>query len=383
MTGTGTDDAVGTLLGGRFRIESLLGRGGMATVYLATDESLGRTVAVKVFRRDLADGDDIRRQQDEIQLLASLNHPGLVTLFDAAVDDDRGSAFLVMELVTGNDLRTRLTAGAIPSSEVATIGQHLADALAYLHARGVVHRDIKPANILLPERDADHTGPRAKLTDFGIARIVDGTRLTATGTVLGTAGYFSPEQALGEPIAPASDIYSLGLVLLECLTGERAFPGPALESMTARVTRDPEVPEELGPDWVSLLRAMTSRTPDARPAAREVSTTLAQLPERLDPTRRYPVAGPDALESATALPTEVMVPQRARAAPGAASWPWPWRRIAMIAGSVAVLLLLGWLVALAVSAIPAGTQSPAAPSYPAVGGQLGTHLDQLQRSVQP
>jgi serine/threonine protein kinase len=195
MTGTDVDDTIGTVLAGRFRVTGLLGSGGMATVYLADDEALGRPVAVKVFRRDLADGDDLQRQQDEIQLLATLNHPGLVTLFDASTDD-AGNAFLVMELVDGTDLHSRLRDGPLSPALVARIGGTLADALVYVHAKGVIHRDIKPGNILLPRPDEHHSGPAAKLADFGIARIVDGARLTATGKILGTATYFSPEQAL-------------------------------------------------------------------------------------------------------------------------------------------------------------------------------------------
>src|SRR5690606_25681043 len=148
-----------------------------------------------------------------------------------------------------------------------------------------IHRDIKPANILLPDADAARPGQHAKLADFGIARIVDGARLTATGKVLGTATYFSPEQALGEPLTPASDVYSLGLVLLESLTGERAFAGTAVESMTARLARDPEVPAELGDSWAGLLRGMTQRMPEARPTARDVSGALARLADETARTR--------------------------------------------------------------------------------------------------
>lgn len=400
MTGTDVDDtigpsAIGTLLAGRFRITSLLGRGGMASVYLAEDESLGRAVAVKIFRSDLANGDDLQRQQEEIQLLAGLNHPSLVTLFDAATDES-GNAFLVMELVDGTDLHTRLRSGPLDRSEVAVVGQHLADALAYVHSRGVIHRDIKPGNILLPEHDAEHTGPQAKLADFGIARIVDGSRLTATGQVLGTASYLSPEQALGEGITPASDVYSLGLVLLECLTGQQAYPGSAVESMTARLARDPEVPTDLGDRWVGLLRGMTSRTPEARPTARDVSGALSRLAESPPPTRRYPsvAEATERAEAATTAKTTPVVP-----APGASkkrtrtqAFGLPpatgdstkggmsWRKILLAIGVLAVVLIVAWI---ATTALNPGDDPSAAPDYPAVEGPLGTHLEQLQRSVEP
>src|SRR5690554_1272873 len=372
----GTDLDVGSLLADRFRVSALIGRGGMATVYRAEDEALGRTVALKVISGDLADGEDLQRQQDEIQLLATLNHPGLVTLFDATTDAE-GQAFLVMELVAGTDLRSRLADGPLPAVEVARIGHSLADALIYVHAQGVIHREIKPGSILLPDGDAAHPGQHAKLADFGIARIVDGARLTATGKVLGTASYFSPEQALGEPLTPASDIYSLGLVLLECLTGERAFPGTAVESMTARLARDPEVPERLGDNLVGLLRGMTARAPDARPTARDVSGVLGRLAGQADatqpldaadaPTRVYPEAG-----------------SASQSEPAADRSPSPsWRRPMLIAIAVAAALLLAWPATLAISAMfPPAEQGPAI-EYPEVEGTLGTHLEQLQRSVEP
>jgi serine/threonine protein kinase len=378
MTGTDVDDIIGSLLAGRFRVCGLLGRGGMATVYLAEDETLGRSVAVKVFRRDLADGDDLKRQQDEIQLLATLNHPGLVTLFDASTDE-AGNAFLVMELVDGTDLHTRLRDGPLAPALVARIGRTLADALVYVHAKGVIHRDIKPGNILLPRPDADHSGPEAKLADFGIARIVDGARLTATGKILGTATYFSPEQALGDPLTPASDIYSVGLVLLECLTGERAFAGSAVESMMARLSKDPEVPAELGDSWAGLLRGMTHRTPDARPTARDVSGVLARLADTAEATRPYTHQHetPDAETVAMTAAT----PRSDSPPPVAARRPS--RRQVMLIGGVLALLLLAWPVTAAISSILPSTEPPAQIEYPVVDGTLGTHLDQLQRSVEP
>ena len=376
MTGTDVDNLIGSLLAGRFRISALLGRGGMATVYLADDEALGRAVAVKVFRRDLTDGDDLQRQQDEIQLLATLNHPGLVTLFDASTDD-AGNAFLVMELVDGTDLHSRLRDGPLEPVMVANIGGTLADALVYVHSKGVIHRDIKPGNILLPDPDVDHSGPSAKLADFGIARIVDGARLTATGKILGTATYFSPEQALGDPLTPASDVYSLGLVLLECMTGEKAFAGSAVESMMARLARDPEVPSELGDSWVGLLKGMTHRAPEARPTARDVAGVLGRLADTgeatqdfqqsADPTKAYTAAHTPALPKTTKNKTPYS----------------PRRRTVLVVAAIACALLLAWPVTLAVSSMFPPAEPATVAEYPAVGGTLGTHLEQLQRSVEP
>ena len=219
-----------------------------------------------------------------MRLLASLSHPGLVTLFDAGKDDagrDDGEAgepraFLVMELIDGPDLRKRLReCERLESAEAAYVGAELAGALAYIHGRGVIHRDVKPANILLPPAVAG-TLPRAKLTDFGIARMIDGARITAANATLGTANYLSPEQASAQEVGPSSDIYSLGLVLLECVTGRIEFGGSAVEAAVARLSRDPDIPGYLGHHWQTLLTGMTARDPDQRPTAAEVSAALLE-----------------------------------------------------------------------------------------------------------
>ena len=299
------DPLLGSVFAGRYRLEEIAGRGGMATVYRATDELLGRPVAAKILTSRNADADEVRRQQGEVRLLASLSHPGLVTLFDAGAADtpDGPRAFLVMELVRGVTLRDRMVDGPMTFREVAGTGSDLADSLHYIHRRDVVHRDIKPGNILLVEPADDDTGVRTKLADFGIARIVDGTHVTATGAIVGTVSYLSPEQAMGEPVGPPADIYALGLVLLECLTGEKAFPGGATESIMARVLRDPDVPASFPAEWRTLLRAMTAREPSERPTAREVSTALRPLsrPGRATPsTIAMPVVAGGATGSATA-----------------------------------------------------------------------------------
>ncbi len=418
------DITLGVLLGERFRIEAVLGTGGMATVYRALDESLGRTVALKVFRTDLAAADDVRRQRDEIQLLASLNAPGLVTLFDAiaeGVDGGHGRAYLVLEFVDGQDLRTRLLGGTLASALVATIGADVAEALAYIHSRGVVHRDVKPANILLPHEGVGHSGPCAKLTDFGIARIVDDAHLTATGTIIGTASYLSPEQSLGGPIAAESDVYSLGLVLLECLTGERAFPGTALESVSARLARDPYIPPTLGADWLRVLTAMTKRRPEDRIDAATAAARLGVLaraetapPIATAPTAPTATAPPaitalattasvdeeraetEPLEATKIFPVDALTEPFLRTAPaGVVHARRPHAMVWVIGGTIAVTLLA--MLALSLAQFPGSSPPsmstpppshapvPAASSisYPAVGGTLGDHLNQLQRSVAP
>ena len=263
-------------LGGRYQLGEVIGRGGMASVYTAKDLNLGRNVALKLFAPQSADPDELRRQEAEIELLATLNHPSLVTLFDAGTDTripDEPRPFLTMELVDGQDLRTRIRHSPLPLDELAVVGAGIADALAYVHGLGILHRDIKPANILLvPVRPGEPLRP--KLTDFGIARIIDGTRLTATGTMVGTAAYLSPEQARGADLGPASDIYSLGLVLLECLKGEVEYPGSAVESAVARLHRAPAIPDAVPAEWARLIRAMTALDPLDRPSAAELETAL-------------------------------------------------------------------------------------------------------------
>jgi serine/threonine protein kinase len=300
MPGERIDGLAGTLLAGRYRISGLLGRGGMATVHRATDETLGREVAVKVFATDSADANEVERQEGEVRMLAGLSHPGLVTLFDVGDDvvGDRALAFIVMEIVDGTTLADRMKEGPLPGPEVARIGGVLADALGYIHRRGVVHRDVKPANVLLAEPEDDEPAV-AKLTDFGIARLVDGTRLTSTGSIIGTVSYLSPEQALGQDVGAPTDVYALGLVLLECLTGRRTFPGTAAESTMARVVRDPDIPARLGTAWVDLLTRMTRRDPATRPTAREVAAELR--------TGRAPTSTVDdpTAESTRVMPTSV------------------------------------------------------------------------------
>jgi hypothetical protein len=264
--------AAGTVIGGRYTVESLLGRGGMATVYRAIDVPLGRSVAVKVFSIDSEGTAGLGRESSEIQLLASLNHHALVTLFDANVDTGDGvdHSFLVMELVEGPTLKERIESGPIAELDVAQMVVDLAEALHVVHGNGVVHRDVKPANILLNPSVQSSIEFRAKLSDFGIAYLIDSTRLTMPGTIIGTAAYLSPEQARGVAPGSPSDIYSLGLVALEALTGARAFEGSMIESLSARLVSDPVIPGTLDAEWRALLGRMTDRDAEARPTALEV-----------------------------------------------------------------------------------------------------------------
>lgn len=181
-----------------------------------------------------------------------------------------------MELVDGADLRRRLQDGPLAARQVAQLGYDLAVGLDYMHVAGVVHRDVKPANIMLFDYRRDETRLRAKLTDFGVA-LLAGDQQPQNGTFTGTAAYMSPEQARGDAVGAPSDIYSLGLVLLQCLTGEPAYPGPALESAVARLLRPPAIPADMETGFRVLLQQMTALEPQERPDAHEVSLALYEL----------------------------------------------------------------------------------------------------------
>lgn len=248
----------------------------MATVYRGRDEFLGRDVAVKVVQKTVSNGAQLRHDDAEVKVLARLNHHGLVTLLDAGIDLrdlQLPGIYLVMELIDGPDLRRHLSQGPMPPRDVAQIGYELAEGLEYMHRQGVVHRDIKPANVMLFDYQTETSRVRAKLTDFGIAQMVHSKQID-DGGLSGTAAYLSPEQARSETVGPPSDVYSLGLVLLECLTGEPAFPGEALQSALARLIQDPVIPAEIGPEWSRLLKAMTNAEPADRPSTRDVAMAL-------------------------------------------------------------------------------------------------------------
>jgi len=264
----------GWILSGRYRIGNRLGSGGTAEVYRAHDELLHRDVAVKVFRDQPADDElaSSARRETELQSLAQLNHPNLIRLLDGAMGPDE-PAYLVLDLVDGPDLATRLHDGPLPEDEVRSIGAQIASALDYAHGLGIVHRDVKPANILLGA-DGPDGGVWARLSDFGTVRMVDSTRLTAADLTVGTASYIAPEQARGSDVGPPADVYSLGLVLIEALTGERCFEGTTYEAVAARVGSNPDVPDWLPADLVALLTAMTALEPDRRPTAAIVAQSL-------------------------------------------------------------------------------------------------------------
>ena len=279
MSEVAVNGSTGVFLGGRYRLLEKIGRGSVGTVHRARDEFLGRDVAIKLIEPPVVNADDLRRDEDEVKVLARLNHHGLVTLFDAGSDvsdAQRPRIYLVMELIDGPDLRDRLAQGPLPSLDVAQVGYDMANALGYVHDHGVIHRDVKPANIMMFDYRNDAARVRAKLTDFGIAVMMEAP-LARGDSFNGTAAYVSPEQAKTEALGPPSDIYSLGLVLLECLTGVKSYPGDPLQSALARLLQGPNIPADLDPQWVGLLTAMTATDPAARPSAREAAMALDEI----------------------------------------------------------------------------------------------------------
>ncbi|MGG7506954.1 serine/threonine-protein kinase [Plantibacter sp. YIM 135249] len=278
--GVGTEDASApSLSNGRYRLGDRLGVGGTANVYRATDALLAREVAVKLFRDETATANDRLRQEREIRLLGELRHPGLVELYDSGSILHRGveHRFLVMEYIPGATLADRLEEGPMLPRDAAALGSQLADALAFIHSKSIVHRDVKPENVLFSDVSAFGHANLAKLSDFGIAHFIGGSRLTNTDLLVGTASYLSPEQVNGGPIGAESDVYSLGLLLLEALTGRREFDGTVVEAAVARLHRDPVIPADLPAAWHPLLSSMTSRDPSQRPMAHEVATSLREI----------------------------------------------------------------------------------------------------------
>jgi serine/threonine protein kinase len=303
---------VATRVADRYRIDARLGGGGMADVFEARDEALDRDVAIKLLR-GIDDEAAARRFAEEIRLTARLNHPNVVRLFDAG--EHEGSPYLVLERVTGGTLSSQMADGPVDPQRVADIGRQVADALEHAHSEGIVHRDVKPSNILLT---ADGT---VRLADFGIALTATATRLTVAGSVAGSAGYVSPEQVLGTGAGAASDVYALGLVLLECLTGEPPWSGTTVEVALARITADPPMPATVPAPWLGLLTAMTARRPEDRPTMAQVGAALTELAAGRD-TELFPlpVPPPDRRLRVASLVAGVLLLAAASAVAGVVQW---------------------------------------------------------------
>jgi serine/threonine protein kinase len=257
-----------SLIGGRYELGPSIGLGGSAEVYRATDRTLRREVAVKMLRDDAASARRAARFEQETSLHAGLQHPNLIPLLDAGFDE--GRRYLVMPLIRGTTLADRIAAGPLAGPEAQGVGVALAGALECVHAHEVVHRDVKPSNVLLG------LDGQVFLADFGIASRHGEPDQTATPhfSLTGTAAYLAPEQVESGTIGYPGDVYALGLVLLEALTGVRAYRGPLIEQALARLWRQPEIPASLGAGWSGVLGAMTARDPARRPRPHRIAEAL-------------------------------------------------------------------------------------------------------------
>jgi serine/threonine protein kinase len=263
---TTTTEPRPTLAEGRYLLDERLGGGGTADVYRGADTRLNRPVAVKLFRPGAGTSAE-NRFREEAQLLGPLEHPCLVTVYDAGVED--GRAYVVLQLIDGVTLGSRLMQGPLSPKQVVEVGARLADVLAYVHSKGIVHRDVKPSNVLVDETNV-------YLADFGISRLLGAKHNTASGLAVGTAAYMAPEQVRGLRVGPAADVYSLGLLLLECLTGRVEYPGSTVEAAIARLSRRPRISAGLPAPLRHVLCAMTETDPERRPSAARCANALGK-----------------------------------------------------------------------------------------------------------
>jgi serine/threonine protein kinase len=365
------------LIGGRYRLGELLGTGGMADVHRATDEFLHRQVALKVLR-PIAGGDDARaRFVAEARLLAGLTHTGLVMVLDAGFEAE--SPFLVMELVDGPTLAD-VCADGCDARRVGSIGVQIAETLDFVHSRGIVHRDVKPANVLLGPDD------RAKLADFGIARLVDQeSHYTRTGFAMGTIAYVSPEQVRGDQVTGAADVYSLGLVLLEALTGRREYPGNDMHAAQTRLTRHPHLDDGLPDAWSSLLREMTALDPHDRPTPAQVAARIRAWPTGQIPATRALPADPTTIPLLQTAPSHNLpLPDRAGDALGRLARDFRQRMLDLSPAQRALIGVGAAMVGLLVIAgIASGTQESDGTDLPAdTPAELREPLGELHDAVE-
>ncbi|MGJ6961438.1 Stk1 family PASTA domain-containing Ser/Thr kinase [Streptosporangium sp. G11] len=306
MDTTLTDPLVGKLLDGRYRVESRIARGGMATVYLALDVRLDRTVAVKVMHRSLAeDPAFVRRFIGEAKSVASLSHPNVVHVFDQGTDGD--NVYLSMEYVPGRTLRDVLRArGRLPAREALEVMIPVLAALGAAHQSGLIHRDVKPENVLLADDG------RVKVVDFGLARAIEASNQTRTGVMIGTIGYMSPEQVTSGAADARSDVYAAGIMLFELLTGRQPYEGETPMSVAYRHVHDTvPVPSALLPGSPPLLDTLVARATSRDPANRPADATALlvaaveahrMLPRESGPVPSVPVGPPHGHEMAAPAP---------------------------------------------------------------------------------
>ncbi|AYG03567.1 protein kinase domain-containing protein [Gryllotalpicola protaetiae] len=309
--------SAGLTFGGRYQLQSRIAIGGMGEVWQATDQVIGRTVAIKILKDEyLGDPAFLERFRTEARHAALVNHEGIANVFDYGEED--GSAFLVMELVPGEALSSILEReGHLSADRTLDIVAQTASALQAAHAAGLVHRDIKPGNLLITPEG------RVKITDFGIARVADQVPLTATGQVMGTVQYLSPEQASGHPASPATDIYSLGIVAYECVAGRRPFTGESQVAIAMAQINEapPELPGTVPEPVRNLIMASIAKNPSDRPASAAHLARAAQSLRRGD-VASAAAAVPAVLGGATLTAATQLMPSGA-AAPTSATTLYP------------------------------------------------------------
>ena len=339
----------GLTFGGRYQLSSRVAIGGMGEVWQATDLVIGRTVAIKILKDEyMGDPGFLERFRAEARHAALVNHEGIANVFDYG--EEEGSAYLVMELVPGEALSAVLERERVLSTDrVLDIVAQTASALHAAHSAGLVHRDIKPGNLLITPDG------RVKITDFGIARIADQVPLTATGQVMGTVQYLSPEQASGHPASPGTDIYSLGIVAYEALAGRRPFTGESQVAIAMAQINDqaPELPATVSEPVRNLVYSCISKSPAERPAS------AAHLARAAQALRRGDVAGATAAVPGVGAAGATQATQVLSVADGATGEvatkpteaktrsPWTWPLIALI--GILLVVLIGTIIALVVS----------------------------------
>src|ERR687889_337594 len=277
-------EAKKTVLDDRYDVGRPLGTGGMGEVFLARDRVLGRDVALKVLRRQYAgDSEFAERFKREARSAASLSNPNIVQVYDRG-ETEEGASYIAMEYVPGGTLKERiLREGPLEAADAAGLGAQVAEALGAAHDRGMVHRDVKPQNVLLAARGGEEGA------DFGIARAGSSATISRTGSVLGTAGYMSPEQALGKPATPKSDLYALGVVLYEALTGELPYTADNPIAVSMKHVNEPlRPPVELNPlipeGMNALVTRLMAKDPEDRYAdADELANDLRRVGRGLEP----------------------------------------------------------------------------------------------------